>query len=81
LYNPLKSREIAFAMATTEALNPSQFSLLTNLTAARSSSPNPQEEMDKVIILVNAEAQTQWSDVSAIARYRKDGDCLKKCGS
>jgi hypothetical protein len=44
-------------MATTELLNPSQSPLLTNLTAYRSSSPNPQQEMDKVIILVNAEAQ------------------------
>jgi len=68
LYNPLKSREIAFAMATTEALNPSQFSLLTNLTADRSSSPNPQQEMDKVIILVNAEAQAsgQMSRLSPV---------------
>jgi hypothetical protein len=68
LYNPLKSREIAFAMATTEALNPSQFSLLTNLTAARSSSPKSQEEMDKVIILVNAEAQAsgQMSRLSPV---------------
>jgi hypothetical protein len=68
LYNSLKSREIAFAMATTEALNPSQFSLLTNLTADRSSSPNPQQEMDKVIILVNAEAQAsgQMSRLSPV---------------
>ncbi len=55
-------------MATTEALNPSQFSLLTNLTADRSSSPNPQQEMDKVIILVNAEAQAsgQMSRLSPV---------------
>lgn len=55
-------------MATTEALNPSQFAFLTNLTADRSSSPNPQEEMDKVIILVNAEAQAsgQMSRLSPV---------------
>jgi hypothetical protein len=33
--------------------------------------------MDKVIILVNAEAQSQWSDVSAIARTEKMVIALK----
>jgi hypothetical protein len=62
-------------MATTEVLNPDKslvtasFSpLLTNLTAHRSSSPKPQQEMDKVIILVNAEAQAsgQMSRLSPV---------------
>jgi hypothetical protein len=62
-------------MATTEILNPSEslvnvnfFPPLNNLTAYRSSSPNPQQEMDKVIIIVNAEAQAsgQMSRLSPV---------------